>query len=232
MIPLRDENPSRHFPIVNYAMIALCALGFAGELSAGPRVDEIFESYALVPARFLALAQRGHLFDLAIWTPFATSMFLHAGWMHFLGNMLYLWIFGDNVEDWLGSGRYLLFYLAGGVVAGLAHVFSNATSLLPTVGASGAIAAVMGAYLVLHPRAQIQSLIIIFFYVRIVPVHAWVYLGFWFVLQLVSGTQTLGSSSEAQGGVAWWAHAGGFAFGALCAIALGRRPLRRARGRA
>jgi membrane associated rhomboid family serine protease len=231
MIPLRDENPSRHFPIVNYTMIGLCALGFAGELSAGPRLDELFQTHALVPARFLALVQRGQVFDAATWTPFVTSMFLHAGWMHFLGNMLFLWIFGDNVEDWLGSGRYLLFYLAGGVLAALAHVFTNATSLLPTVGASGAIAAVMGAYLVLHPRAQIQSLIILLFYVRIVPVHAWVYLGFWFALQLVSGTQTLGEPGEARGGVAWWAHAGGFAFGALCAVTLGRRPLRRARGR-
>jgi membrane associated rhomboid family serine protease len=231
MIPLRDENPSRHVPIVNYTMIGLCALGFLAELSAGPRLDELIRTYALVPARFLALAERGHALDPGIWAPFVTSMFLHAGWMHFLGNMLYLWIFGDNIEDWLGSGRYLLFYLSGGAVAGLAHVFTNATSVLPTVGASGAIAAVMGAYLVLHPRAQIQSLVVLLFYVRIVPVHAWLYLGLWFVLQLFSGTQTLGTSGEAQGGVAWWAHAGGFAFGALCALALGRAPLRRARAR-
>ncbi|MFQ5699178.1 MAG: rhomboid family intramembrane serine protease [Myxococcota bacterium] len=227
MIPLRDDNPSRHVPIANLALIGLCTLGFVTELRSGPELAGMLDQFGLVPARFLSLWDRSGGLSTSLWTPFLSSLFLHAGWLHVGGNMLYLWIFGDNVEDWLGPGRYLLFYLGGGVAAGLAHVAANPGSVVPTVGASGAIAAVMGAYLVLYPHARVQSLILVVIFVRILPIPAWVYLGIWFAQNLLYGSATLNASSAIQGGVAWWAHAGGFAFGALVALTLGRRPFAR-----
>ena len=151
-------------------------------------------------------------------------MFLHAGFAHFAGNMLFLWIFGDNVEDRLGHVGYALFYLLGGVVAALAHVAASPASLVPTVGASGAIAAVMGAYMLLYPGAHVQSLVLLGLFVRVVSVPAVIWLGIWFVFQIVAGAQS--SSVPGQGGVAWWAHAGGFVFGAVAVIVFGLRGTR------
>lgn len=227
MIPLRDDNPTRHFPVVNLALIGLCVLGFLAELQSGSGITTLVDRFGLVPARFLTLWDRSGGLATAVWLPFLSSLFLHAGWLHIGGNMLYLWIFGDNIEDWLGPGRYLLFYLGGGVAAGLAHVAANPGSVVPTVGASGAIAAVMGAYLVLYPRARVQSLVIFVIFIRIMAIPAWVYLGIWFAQNLLYGTASLDAATSMSGGVAWWAHAGGFAFGALVALALGRRPLAR-----
>jgi membrane associated rhomboid family serine protease len=207
---------------VNYAVIAACTVAFLVELGAGARVEDLIHDYGLIPARFGALVRRVGPLHLELYVPFVTSMFLHAGWAHYAGNMLYLWIFGDNVEDRFGHVGYALFYLVGGVFAAAAHALANPTSVVPTIGASGAIAAVMGAYFVLYPRARISSLAIVFFWIRVVSVPAFVYLALWFALQLLAGSAAL-SSAPGDAGVAWWAHLGGFAFGAATVALLGRR---------
>jgi membrane associated rhomboid family serine protease len=199
MIPLRDVIPSRTFPFVTILIIALNALAFFLELSLSDATLQPFlRTFAVIPGAL-------------IWPTIFTSMFIHGGWMHFLGNMLYLWIFGDNVEDRLGHFRFLIFYLLCGVVAALAHIYMNPTSMLPTLGASGAIAGVMGAYFVLYPHSRVLTLIPLFlFYARVVEVPAIVFLGIWFVIQFLSGAASAGSSA---GGVAVWAHVAGFLAG-------------------
>lgn len=225
MIPLRDTTPRERLPIVNYAVLAACALAFLAEVAAGARVDDLIHDYGLIPARFSALVRRVGPLRLELYVPFVTSMFLHAGWTHFAGNMLYLWIFGDNVEDRFGHLGYALFYVAGGIFAAVAHLLANPTSVVPTIGASGAIAAVMGAYFVLHPRARISSIVVVFLSIRVVAVPALVYLALWFGLQLLAGSSVL-ASSAGDAAVAWWAHLGGFAFGAATVALLGRRRAR------
>jgi membrane associated rhomboid family serine protease len=223
MIPLRDTIPHQRFPIVNYALIGLCSWAFVVELTSGPHLEEIIRTYGLIPARFLTLRERTGTFSVELYVPFFSSMFLHGGWMHFLGNMLYLWIFGDNVEDRMGHVGYLAFYLVGGLFAGGTHLSMNPASVVPTIGASGAIASVMGAYVLLFPRARVMTLIIFFFWIEIVAVPAVLYLFVWFLMQLASGTMALASSGPTEGGVAWWAHAGGFLYGFLAVILLGLR---------
>ncbi len=219
MIPIRDSVRQRHLPFVNYLLIALCGAAFAWELRAGPMLEDTLQSYALIPARFLALGERGGFFQAALYTPFITSTFLHAGAAHFLTNMLFLWTFGGNVEHRLGHLGYPMFYLAGGWAAGFAHVAANPSSVIPTIGASGAIAAVMGAYFLLYPRAWIRSFVPPFFWLRF-EIPAVLYLALWFGLQLYMGSLALNAEA---GGVAWWAHAGGFAFGAGVIMLIGRR---------
>ena len=221
MIPIRDSVRARTWPAVNYALIALCAWAFWRELAAGPEVDALIESYALTPATFMKSVARHGWFELAQWKPFVTSMFLHGGLAHFAGNMMFLWIFGDNVEDRFGHVGYALFYLAGGVAAAAAHVLASPDSTVPTLGASGAIAAVMGAYMLLYPGARVESLVIVFLFVRVISVPAFVWLGLWFALQLLSGTTGVRGSGE--GGIAFWAHIGGFVFGAGVVLLLGMR---------
>jgi membrane associated rhomboid family serine protease len=221
LIPLRDTIPAQRFPVVNYALIGLCTWAFLVELGSGPRLEEMIHAWGLIPARFLALGDRVGFFEPVLWAPFVGSTFLHGGWSHFLGNMLYLWIFGDNVEDRMGHAGYLGFYLLGGLFAGMTHVAFNPASVVPTIGASGAIAAVMGAYLILFPGSRIVSVVFVFFWIQLIAVPAVFYLAFWFVIQLVSGSFAL--AGAAQGGVAWWAHAGGFAFGAASVLVLGLR---------
>ncbi len=225
LIPLKDSIASERFPVVNYTMMGLCALAFGLELTAGAGLDELVHDYALIPARFVTLTGKLGYFQPDVYAVFITSMFLHAGFMHFGGNMLFLWIFGDNVEDRMGHLGYLMFYLLGGVFAGLTHVISAPGSVVPTIGASGAIAAVMGAYVVLFPTARVISLVIIFFYVRTLAVPAVVYLGLWFVMQILQGSASAASADS--GGVAWWAHTGGFAFGLLVVSLLGLRGFQR-----
>jgi len=208
MLPLRDNIPSATRPTVTWGIIAANLLVFLCELSS-PDVL----SFALVPARFTA-DPAGNAFTIL------TSMFLHGGWAHVLGNMLYLWIFGDNVEDRLGHVRYLLLYLAGGVAAALAQVAISPDSAVPMVGASGAIAAVLGGYIVLYPRASVYTWI----FFSIVPIPAVVWLGLWFVLQLFSGVASLGAA--ATGGVAFFAHVGGFVAGLALVKLLDRGPPR------
>jgi hypothetical protein len=214
MIPLRDENPSSTVPTVTRALIVANVLAFVFEVSLGPQLANVVSGWGLVPQR-LAGALAGHE---AVGIPMATvltSMFLHGGWVHLIGNMWYLWLFGDNVEDRLGHAGFLVFYLASGVAAAALHVFITPWSPVPTVGASGAIAGVLGAYAVLYPRAKVVTLVPIVFFIQIVALPALLVLGFWFVVQFFTGALTLGGGG---GGVAWWAHIGGFLFGMIVAL--------------
>jgi len=209
MIPLKDTIPARRFPLVNVALIGLNVLVFLFESLLSPQqLEQFIRTWGLVPVGFW---QGG---GLARFLPLFTSMFLHGGWWHLISNMLALYIFGDNVEDRLGPVRYLLFYLFGGLIASGAHLLAYRGSTLPTVGASGAIAGVLGAYLVLYPMARVITLVPIFYFIRIVEIPAIIYLGFWFISQLFNGFLALASTDVFQsGGVAWWAHIGGFIFG-------------------
>ncbi len=209
MIPIRDDIPTRQVPVVNYMLIAANVLVFLLFSLAGTNQEALVYEFALIPA------QVTNGLNLGDFTDIFTSMFMHAGWGHLLGNMLYLWIFGDNVEDSMGHVKYLLFYLAGGLVASLAHILTNPGSQIPTVGASGAIAAVLGAYLVLFPQSRVLTFIPLGFFMRLTPVPAVFVLGLWFFLQLFSGVLSLGNSDV--GGVAFWAHIGGFVAGAVFA---------------
>jgi len=210
-IPLRDDNPSRTTPFVNIGLIVLNCLVFVYEIMLGEGLRDFMFDWGLVPERLgLALhAGSGPLASASL--TLVTSMFLHGGWAHLLGNMWYLWIFGDNIEDRLGHTRYLLFYLAGGIVAALIQYASAAGSAVPTVGASGAIAAVLGAYAIAFPHVKVTTLIPLFPFFRVVALPALLVLGLWFVFQFFSGALSLAWSAHS--GIAWWAHIGGFVFG-------------------
>ena len=216
MIPLRDENPTRRVPFVNYALILVNVLVFLWQISLGEASQQALYRLALIPLDVTSGL------DLGDARAVLTSMFMHAGLAHLLGNMLYLWIFGDNVEDALGHGRYLAFYLLGGIAASTAHVLLYPNSSVPTVGASGAIAATLGAYLLLFPNRRVVTLIPLGFFIQVARLPAILVLGMWFVLQLFQGTLSLGL--EQLGGVAFWAHIGGFVFGMLMGPLLRRRP--------
>ena len=201
MFPISDVIPSRTPPVVTIGLIAVNALAFLYELRLDDyQLQAVVHYYGVVPAAFS-------------WADVLTSMFLHGGWLHFLGNMLYLWIFGDNVEDRLGHGPYLLFYLGCGALAAVAQVFVHPTSLIPMVGASGAIAGVMGAYFVLYPHSRVLAVIFIIFFLDIVEIPAIFFLGVWFLMQLFSGVGSV--VDAAQGGVAFIAHVGGFVAGVI-----------------
>jgi membrane associated rhomboid family serine protease len=216
-IPLRDENPSGKFPFVTVCLILANIAVFIYQLTLTPRAFQIFvTANAMVPARIPAVLNGYGSFEAAF-LPLVTSMFLHAGIAHILGNMLFLGIFGDNVEAAFGHLRYLLFYFVCGVGAGLMHIAFNFNSHIPALGASGAISGVLGAYIVLEPRNRILTLIFIF----LVRVPAVVVLGLWFVLQFLSGIGSLGSTVN--GGVAVWAHIGGFLLGLFITLAAKRR---------
>jgi membrane associated rhomboid family serine protease len=200
MIPLRDVIPSRTFPYVTITIIVLNALAWLFELSLSPReLREFLYVYGVVPANF-------HTATLV------TSMFLHGSWSHILGNMWYLWIFGDNVEDRFGHGGFVFFYLLCGIAAGLGQVFMNPDSMLPTIGASGAIAGVMGAYFVLYPQSRVLTLIPLFIWFEVIELPAIVLLGFWFLLQLFNAG-AVASTAGTNGGVAFAAHVVGFLIG-------------------
>ncbi len=208
MIPIRDTIPSSRVPVVNFLLIAANIGLFLYEVSLGDRLVPFVERYAVIPARFYA---GGYLSARDLLTPLS-AMFLHGGWLHLLGNMLYLYIFGDNVEDTLGHGGYLLFYLASGLVSFAVQILFQPDSAVPNLGASGAIAGVLGAYFLLFPRARVVTLIPLFVLFPVVEIPAFLFLGFWFLMQFLSGTASIGSSA-ASGGVAWWAHIGGFIAG-------------------
>jgi membrane associated rhomboid family serine protease len=219
MIPLFDDVPARRPPLVNYTLIALNVLVFLWEVSLGDRLEPAIYQLGVVPVRFLQVGGLGQ------WFTILTSMFLHGGAWHLTSNMLALWIFGDNVEDRMGSFRYLVFYLICGVVASLAHIYFSAQSGVPSVGASGAISGVLAAYLVLYPTASVYTLFPIFlFWVEILRIPAIIYLGIWFLSQLVNGLFSLSVNTfQSGGGVAWWAHIGGFVAGLLL-VHLFRQP--------
>jgi len=213
MIPLRDANPSRRTPVVTIALIVINVLVYLYQwtLSGSDQLGAFFDTWAIIPAQLTGS------FSTEFFTIF-TAMFMHGSWLHLGGNMLYLWIFGDNIEDQLGATRYILYYLVGGLAATAAQVIVDPNSPIPNVGASGAIAAVLGGYLVLYPQARVTTLVFRF----ITQVPAYVVLGFWFVLQLFQGLGSLGTVASQSGGVAFFAHIGGFVAGMILI-----RPLQR-----
>lgn len=215
MFPVSDVIPSRTVPFVTVGLIVANVLVFLYQFTLSPTDLRAFmASYAVIPAGF--------------WPPsLVTSQFLHAGWMHIIWNMVYLWIFGDNVEDRLGHVPYLLFYIGAGAVAGLLQVLFNPFSGIPMVGASGAIAGVMGAYFVLYPQSRVLTAVFILFFLDLVEIPAVFFLGIWFLMQLLSGVGSLGVSNAAGGGTAFWAHVGGFVVGAAIGFVLRARDRQR-----
>jgi membrane associated rhomboid family serine protease len=213
VIPIRDTIPSRCAPVITWLLIAINVAVFFYELSLGPQgIERFFQHFGIIPAH---VGEGGGFgFSLSVWWPFVTSMFVHGGWAHIIGNMWALWIFGDNVEDRMGPKRFLFFYFAAGIAAGLTHFFTNPHSTIPTVGASGAIAGVLGAYLFLFPRARIITIFPILFWPMFFELPAVTYLVFWFMTQLFGGLLASASPGEV-GGIGWWAHVGGFAAGVL-----------------
>ena len=218
MIPLRDTIPSRSFPLVSVTLIVVNTIVFLYEVSLGRELNSFIDRHALVPANLASMFEEGVNPVRAV-VPVFSSMFLHAGWIHLIGNMLYLWVFGDNVEDKMGRMRFLFFYLICGAGAAALHVFLSPTSGTPTVGASGAIAGVLGAYFLLFPRSRVLTLFPIFFFIQFVEVPAFFFLGFWFLMQFFGGTFSIGIEPSG-GGVAWWAHVGGFVTGMLLVFPL------------
>lgn len=211
MIPLRDSVRPKKYPYINILLISLNIAAFIYQLSlTEAELMGLFYRYGIIPEKFLLLQG-------ASWFPLMSSMFLHGGWFHLLGNMLYLWVFGDNVEDRLGHWGYLLFYLAAGVTSGLTHIFTNPQSAIPTIGASGAVAGILGAYFVLFPRARVLTLIPIGFLITTAHLPAVLFLFLWFVMQIFNAL--LAGMTAATQTVAWWAHIGGFVLGFLVGMA-------------
>ena len=214
MFPFRDNIPSRSFPLITVLLILINILAFFYELTLGRGLQPFLVRYGVVPA-LVAGWPESDLPLSAVLIPFITSMFLHGGWLHLIGNMWYLWIFGDNIEDRLGHFTFLLFYVLCGVGAGIVHTVLNYDTVLPSVGASGAIAGVLGAYMLSYPFAKVLTLVPIFIFVQVIEIPAIIVLGFWFVMQFFYGTAAMATTSASEGGVAWWAHVGGFVIGIL-----------------
>jgi len=220
VIPYADENaPDRIFPAVNITLIVLNFLVFFFELSLGAQstgtLNRFFLDYSLVPCEYTqqcaAYAGTPHPFEVTLFT----SMFLHEGWLHILGNMIFLWVFGDNIENSMGHLRYLLFYLLCGLGANALEIATSVSSNVPGLGASGAIAGVLGAYLMLYPGSRVRTLLPIFIIFLPITLPAWVMIGFWFIEQLLNGVVSLSTVATQTGGVAYWAHVGGFITGAV-----------------
>jgi len=211
MIPIRDTIPSKNYPVVNNTIIGINVVVYLVQVTLVPDINRFVYIYGLVPARYSIPQITSYFTTGQQFFSLLSFMFLHGGFWHLLGNMWSLYIFGDNVEDRLGPLRYIVFYLLCGITSGLSHLIFNLNSNMPTIGASGAIAGVMGAYLILHPNAKILTLIPIIFIPWFVEIPAFFFLGLWFVLQFISATGSHGST----GGIAWWAHIGGFIFGII-----------------
>lgn len=225
MVPLHDNNPTKITPYVNYGLITINVLVFLYELSLAPaQLQSFFQTYAVVPSQLTASFQSGN-FNQMLWPllTLITSQFLHGGFLHLGGNMLFLWVFGNNIEEDLGRIRFLIFYLACGALAALTQWFFSMQSSVPALGASGAIAGVLGAYILRYPKAQILTLLPLAFFFYTVRIPAIFFLGFWFFQQALYGVASLQASStvSTQGGIAYWAHAGGFVFGAVIAPLFG-----------
>ncbi|MGC9347362.1 MAG: rhomboid family intramembrane serine protease [Anaerolineae bacterium] len=221
MFPLRDDIPARQFPVVTVILIVVNVAIFLFEVLLGTTANMVTQTFGVVPARLTSQWQ-----DPFVLLTLISSMYLHGGWAHLLGNMWYLWIFGDNVEDRMGRGRFLIFYTLCGLVAGLLQVFAAPRSLIPIIGASGAIAGVLGAYLLLYPRARVSTLVPSFYFYRIIWLPAIIVLGGWFLIQLLNGLISIGVVMQT-GGVAWWAHIGGFVAGMGLMPVFRRRDARR-----
>jgi membrane associated rhomboid family serine protease len=232
MIPLRDDVPSRTFPFVNIGLIAVNVFFFLLELGMGDGLERFLFQAAVIPAHYTGANHSLSPIEIVTTTlspslgiTVLLSMFLHGGWLHIIGNMLYLWIFGDNVEDRMGHFRYLVFYLTCGWIATYTHIWADPASRLPAIGASGAIAGVLGAYVTLYPHARVVMLLPLGFFMQLIQVPAVFFLGIWFLQQFFSGALRLASPS-ATGGVAWWAHIGGFAAGFALVRLFARRSRR------
>jgi membrane associated rhomboid family serine protease len=226
VIPLRDANPVRRTPVITIAIVIACVAAFAYRLGAESNggevaVEDLFRTYGLVPADLTRAWESGRL-PVGELVTVVTSMFLHVNLIHLSGNLIYLWIFGNNIEDRLGRPQFVLFYLLGGVAAAAAQIAIDPHSTVPMVGASGAISAVLGTYLVLFPGARILSLVLLGFFYQLIHVPAVIVLGFWFILQLIDGIGSLGLAG-AEGGVAFFAHIGGFIAGVLIGLAIRSR---------
>ncbi|TYO94696.1 rhomboid family intramembrane serine protease [Desulfallas thermosapovorans] len=212
MIPLRDSVKSQSFPIVNLTIIALNVLIYLWEVSMEPYLlNQVYYTFGLVPVEALNAVFTGSSLTPVL-VSFVTSTFIHGGWLHVISNMLFLWVFGDNVEDRLGHFKYLLFYLAAGFAGGLAHIISDPVSTVPVVGASGAVAGVLGAYIIAFPRSRILALVPIIIIFTLMEIPAVVFIAIWFILQLFNGVASLGGTADT---VAYWAHIGGFIIGAV-----------------
>jgi len=211
MIPIRDTIPTKTYPLINNALIAINVVFFLVELSQGSGLDRFIYMYGLVPARYTIPQIASYFTTGQQFVSLITFMFLHGGFWHLLGNMWSLYIFGDNIEERLGPLRYLVFYMICGLASGLSHLVFNYNSTMPTIGASGAIAGVMGAYFILFPKAKILTLIPIFFIPYFIEIPAFFFLGIWFVFQFISAAGSHGQMA----GIAWWAHIGGFIFGII-----------------
>jgi len=215
MFPLKDNIQARTFPVVNIGLIVINIIFFMYQMSKGPRADQFIFAFGFIPARFFAQQAEGWL-GLSGVLPVFSSMFLHANLIHLISNMWMLWIFGDNVEDCMGHGRYLLFFLICGVASIAAQAIANPQSAIPMIGASGAISGVLGAYFLTYPHARILTLLPIFILIYLIELPAYFFLGFWFIMQFVQGSlYSLNSEQMAGGGVAWWAHVGGFVAGVM-----------------
>ncbi len=223
MFPLRDENPTELTPYVTFVLIGVNVIVWllVQGMGQGQLFIDSLCTYGSIPGEITGQIPVGTGIDLGgsatceiggpRWATMLTSMFMHGGWMHLVGNMWFLWVFGNNIEDSMGHIRYVAFYLLTGILASTAHILAGPGSGIPTVGASGAIAGVMGAYLVLYPKVKIKTLLVLIIYIRIIPVAAWLMLIYWLVIQIVSGAGSIGVEG---GGVAFWAHVGGFVAGA------------------
>ena len=214
MIPIRDRNPSGTFPYVTIGIIVVNVLVFLYELSLGLDLGQFLYQYGVVPVKATHYYRSSDSTLIETFFPFLSSIFLHGGFIHLIGNMWFLWIFGDNIEDKLGHVKYFFFYILCGIIASSVHVFFNSLAEIPCVGASGAIAAVLGAYMVTFPRARVTTVIPIFFFLQIIELPAVVVIGFWILIQFFSGAVSL-TTSTSGGGVAWWAHIGGFVSGII-----------------
>ncbi|NEQ30520.1 MAG: rhomboid family intramembrane serine protease [Leptolyngbya sp. SIO4C5] len=223
MVPLRDENPIRSTPYITYGLIGLNIAIFLFEIGLSPQALELFfDRWAVVPAQLSTSFQGAGPNPLQEWFTLISSQFLHGGFLHLGGNMLYLWVFGNNIEDRLGKVKFIIFYLGCGILAALSQWIFEPGSTVPTVGASGAIAGVMGAYILKFPQARILTLIPFFFFITTIRIPALFFLGFWFVQQALYGIASLGATADmGTGGVAYWAHAGGFIFGIVLGPLLG-----------
>ena len=218
MIPIKDSPRTRTFPIVNTVIIAINIYVFFRQLTLNNnQLVQFVYAYGLIPERFISNISEGSF--LAALTPLLAHQFMHGGWLHIGSNMLYLWVFGDNIEDRMGHIRYIIFYLLMGIAAGLTQIFLDTSSAIPVIGASGAVAGILGAYLISCPKARVLALVPILFIFTLAEIPALIFLGFWFILQVFSGIASIGVDVS----VAWWAHIGGFVAGIVFVNLFGKR---------